>query len=50
MKIYVVNHKEMYPLKNLNRDTKIILQNVAANRGFGAKKIVCVIFGRVWKK
>jgi len=34
-----LNHKKkLYPLKNLNIDTKIILQNATAKQGYCAKK------------
>jgi hypothetical protein len=45
-----LNHKKCFSLKNLNIDTKIILQNAIAEQGYCAKKTGQVIFRRVCKK
>jgi len=34
----ILNDKKIYPLKNLNIDTKMILQNGTAKQECGAKK------------
>jgi hypothetical protein len=34
----ILNHKKIYPLKNLNLDTKMILQDGTAKQKYGTKK------------